>query len=59
VTTDTTIAQKSPSAEWLMPVAAVATVFVMLVPVPAFVLDIFLALSIMLGVLVLLSALYI
>ncbi len=59
MTTDTTIAQKSPSAEWLMPVAAVATVFVMLVPVPAFVLDIFLALSIMLGVLVLLSALYI
>jgi len=57
--TDTNIAQKGPSAEWLMPVAAVATVFVMLVPVPAFVLDIFLALSIMLGVLVLLSALYI
>jgi flagellar biosynthesis protein FlhA len=45
--------------EMLVPVAAVALVFVMLVPVPAIVLDIFLALSITLGVLVLLSALYI
>jgi flagellar biosynthesis protein FlhA len=59
VATETIITEKGPSAEWLMPVAAVATVFVMLVPVPAFVLDIFLALSMMLGVLVLLSALYI
>jgi len=59
VATDTNSAQKGPAAEWLMPVAAVATVFVMLVPVPAFVLDIFLGLSVMLGVLVLLSALYI
>jgi flagellar biosynthesis protein FlhA len=46
-------------AEALVPVSAVALVFVMLVPVPAIVLDIFLALSITLGVLVLLSALYI
>src|SRR5580693_2617553 len=46
-------------AEWLIPVATVASVFVMLVPVPAIVLDIFLALSITLGVVVLLSALYI
>ena len=45
--------------EWLIPVAAVTLVFVMLVPVPAIILDIFLALSITLGVLVLLSALYI
>jgi flagellar biosynthesis protein FlhA len=45
--------------EMLVPVSAVALVFVMLVPVPAIVLDIFLALSITLGVLVLLSALYI
>ena len=46
-------------AEWVVPVATVATIFVMLVPVPAIVLDIFLALSITLGVVVLLSALYI
>jgi flagellar biosynthesis protein FlhA len=46
-------------AEWLIPVAAVALVFVMLVPVPAFLLDILLALSITVGVLVLLSSLYI
>jgi flagellar biosynthesis protein FlhA len=59
VATETIIAQKSSSAEWLMPVATVATVFVMLVPVPAFVLDLFLAMSVTLGVLVLLSALYI
>jgi flagellar biosynthesis protein FlhA len=46
-------------AEWVVPVATVATIFVMLVPVPAIVLDIFLVLSITLGVVVLLSALYI
>jgi len=45
--------------EWLIPVAAVMLVFVMLVPVPSFILDVLLALSITLGVLVLLSALYI
>src|SRR5271165_7205610 len=45
--------------EWLIPVATVATVFVMLVPVPAIVIDLFLALSITLGVIVLLSSLYI
>jgi flagellar biosynthesis protein FlhA len=42
-----------------MPVATVATVFVMLVPIPAIMLDLFLAVSITLGVVVLLSALYI
>lgn len=47
------------TADWLVPLATVATVFVMLVPVPAFVLDIFLATSVTLGVVVLLSALYI
>ncbi len=51
--------KKGSSAEWLVPVAAVATVFVMLVPVPAFILDLFLATSVTLGVVVLLSALYI
>src|SRR6267154_2371854 len=50
---------KGSAAEWLIPVAAVATVFVMLVPVPAFILDLFLATSVTLGVVVLLSALYI
>ena len=49
----------SGAADWLVPLATVATVFVMLVPVPAFVLDIFLATSVTLGVVVLLSALYI
>jgi len=51
--------RKKSSAEWLIPVATVATVFVMLVPVPAIIIDIFLALSITMGVVVLLSALYI
>jgi len=51
--------QANRTADWLVPVATVATVFVMLVPVPAFVLDIFLATSVTLGVVVLLSALYI
>ncbi|MGA2420894.1 MAG: flagellar biosynthesis protein FlhA [Candidatus Acidiferrum sp.] len=51
--------KRNSSLEWLVPVATVATVFMMLVPVPAIVLDIFLALSITLGVVVLLSALYI
>jgi len=50
---------KRSAAEWLVPLAAVALVFVMLIPVPAVVLDVLLALSITLGVLVLLSSLYI
>jgi len=57
--TETKAKQAGGSGEWLFPVAAVALVFVMLVPVPAFVLDILLSMSITLGVLVLLSALYI
>jgi flagellar biosynthesis protein FlhA len=56
--TDTTL-RRNTTLEWLVPVATVATVFMMLVPVPAIVLDVFLALSITLGVVVLLSALYI
>src|SRR5580658_196004 len=51
-------AQKG-SADWLLPVAAVVLVFMMLVPVPSLLLDIFLATSVTLGVLVLLCALYI
>ena len=54
-----TIAKQTGNADWLIPMATVATVFVMLVPVPAIVIDLFLALSITLGVVVLLSALYI
>lgn len=57
--TETTINPSKGSAEWLIPVATVATIFVMLVPVPAIILDLFLATSITLGVVVLLSALYI
>jgi flagellar biosynthesis protein FlhA len=52
-------AKSGSPAEWLIPVATVATVFVMLVPIPAIVLDLFLAISVTLGVVVLLSALYI
>jgi flagellar biosynthesis protein FlhA len=49
---------KSPT-DWIVPAAAVATVFVMLVPVPSFVLDILLSLSISASVLVLLVSMYI
>jgi flagellar biosynthesis protein FlhA len=44
-------------ADWLLPSAAVAMVFVMLVPVPSLVLDLLLALSLTASVLVLLTAL--
>jgi len=47
------------SAEWVIPTAAVALVFVMLVPLPSFVLDLLLTLSIMASVLVLLTAIQI
>src|SRR5579864_5701725 len=47
------------SYDWLLPVAAVTMVFMMLVPVPSLVLDLFLATSVTLGVIVLLCALYI
>src|SRR6202051_4768231 len=57
---DITLNTKTSSpGEWLVPVTTVATVFVMLVPVPAIVLDLLLAMSMPLGVIVLLSALYI
>ncbi len=54
-----TAKQSRGATEWLFPIAAVTLVFVMLIPVPAIVLDILLSMSITLGVLVLLSALYI
>src|SRR5271155_6137275 len=50
---------KKSSGDWLIPVATVALVFMMLVPVPSIILDLFLATSITLGIVVLLSALYI
>ena len=46
-------------SDWLLPIAAVGIVFVMLVPVPAILLDLLLAVSITLSVLVLLAALQI
>jgi flagellar biosynthesis protein FlhA len=49
----------NPVVEWAVPVAAVALVFVMLVPVPSFVLDLLLAASFAISVLVLLSAIQI
>jgi len=48
---------RNPLTEWAVPVAAVGLVFVMLVPMPAFLLDLLLAASITASVLVLLSAL--
>jgi flagellar biosynthesis protein FlhA len=56
---ETKLAKPASFAEWLIPVTTVAAVFVMLVPVPAIILDVFLATSMTLGVVVLLSALYI
>ncbi len=50
---------RNPFIEWIVPIAAVSLVFVMLVPLPAFVLDLLLATSFAASVLVLLSALQI
>ena len=50
---------RSAASEWIMPVAAVALIFVMLVPMPSLLLDVLLALSITAAVLVLLSAIQI
>ncbi len=47
------------ATEWIIPIAAVALVFVMLVPLPGFALDLLLAISITASVLVLLSAVHI
>jgi flagellar biosynthesis protein FlhA len=49
----------SSSGDWVIPVATVSLVFMMLVPVPSMILDLFLATSVTLGIIVLLSALYI
>ena len=47
---------KTSAAEWIVPVAAVSMIFVMLVPMPSLLLDLLLATSITVSVLVLLSA---
>jgi len=50
---------RNPLSDWIVPIAAVSLVFVMLVPLPALVLDLLLATSIAASVLVLLSSLQI
>src|SRR5277367_5317447 len=50
---------KSTLSEWIMPIAAVGLIFVMLVPLPSILLDVLLAASMTISVLVLLSAIQI
>lgn len=50
---------KSSSNDWVVPLLGVAMVFVMLVPLPAFLLDLLLATSITAAVVVLLTSMYI
>src|SRR5258708_22401686 len=50
---------KGAASEWIMPVAAVGLIFVMLVPLPSLLLDLLLATSLTMSVLVLLSAIQI
>jgi len=57
--TTTTAPARNALADWIVPVAAVSLVFVMLVPLPAILLDLLLATSITASVLVLLSAIQI
>ncbi len=59
VVTTATAPTRNPFVEWIVPIAAVSLVFVMLVPLPAFALDLLLATSFAASVLVLLSALQI
>ena len=56
---DRPVGPPKSTMDWVVPVATVTLVFVMIVPVPAFLLDLLLATSITLGVVVLLSSLYI
>ena len=57
--TTAAVPTRNPFIEWIVPIAAVSLVFVMLVPLPAMVLDLLLATSFAASVLVLLSALQI
>jgi flagellar biosynthesis protein FlhA len=50
---------RTPVVEWAIPVAAIGLIFVMLVPMPSFLLDLLLATSITASVLVFLSAMHI
>jgi flagellar biosynthesis protein FlhA len=50
---------KNSAAEWIMPIAAVGLIFVMLVPLPSILLDVLLAMSMTVSILVLLSAIQI
>ncbi len=50
---------KASPTEWIMPISAVGLIFVMLIPLPTLLLDLLLALSIAVSVLVLLSAIQI
>ena len=47
------------SGEWIAPISAVSVVFVMLVPLPSFILDLLLTISITISILVLLTAIQI
>jgi flagellar biosynthesis protein FlhA len=47
------------SGDWIAPIAAVSMVFVMLVPLPSFILDLLLTISITASILVLLTAIQI
>src|SRR5580693_4721900 len=51
--------RKTGVTEWIMPIAAVGLIFVMLIPLPTLLLDLLLAMSIAVSVLVLLSAIQI
>src|SRR5580704_6240477 len=51
--------RRNAASEWIMPVAAVGLIFVMLVPLPSVLLDLLLATSMTISVLVLLSAIQI
>jgi flagellar biosynthesis protein FlhA len=55
----TTSLFKNANFDWIVPAAAVSVVFVMLVPMPSFLLDLLLSISITASVIVLLSAVYI
>src|SRR6266404_3180080 len=56
---NTVMLGKQASTDWVVPVATVTLIFVMIVPVPPLLLDLLLATSITLGVIVLLASLYI
>jgi flagellar biosynthesis protein FlhA len=56
---NTAVVGKQASTDWVVPVATVTLIFVMIVPVPPLLLDLLLATSITLGVIVLLASLYI